>query len=1134
MATVNTLRPTAILSSAGWTPTGGTLTAVTSDDSDATYATWSGVGGALILSVGPHSPPANHARHLVRGRVRGEDGSVVFFVQTATGSLISGSSAELPASPATFPGSYGAGPGFTTTGTTTLAINVTGQTANLRVQELYVDIDNREAPTFTPQVLDGDGSPDTTITDTNSPQVRPDHATLDLDDLPLRQYRYWVTQGAVIIWDTSVTSSASAPTLTVPPLENGSYTLHMQLWSTIQLNTAYASDEETLAFTVTTVDVPAPDAVAISQVPDTPFFEISVELPADLSDFDEPPFLEVHRIDCDGETTVLRDGPVQLPGLLMDGSDGGNASTPDHASLDITGDIDLRADVTLDDWTPATNQGLIGKFLTTGDQRSYLMRISTTGNIVIFWSPDGTSTNQLSATSSIPVPAANGERMAVRATLDVNNGAGQRVITFYTSPTLSGSWTQLGTNAPVAGTTSIHSGSATLFAGAWNTGATEEMSGTLHGIEVRDGINGTAVANPDFSAQDEGTVTFTDAAGREWTVNGTARITGTTFSIIDWSAPRSLPEDCVDGSGECPFLYRVRLVGLVDGQMVASDWFGEPQSPIVSGVIVGWPSTVASIPFGWTRETDLDSRYLKGIATAATEPGTVGGASTHVHATPGHAHISLSHSHASGSTGAAVGSQSITNAAGQPNFYSTTSHTHTRPSTSSDGVTSGSTAPGTDTNSNELDRASLIWMRATQPLAGIPNGAVALMPDISPASWDTYADATGRFLKGAAASQDGGGTGASSLTGHIHEVSSHTHAGTVHGHFSANTGTFTSNVPGFGGAQADGFASSHSHPVTIADASSASLIAAAGGTSGSDTPALPPWINVRVRQNSTGGLSIPQGTIAVWDGPLSGIPDGWFLCDGNNGTPNMVDRYPLGATASIGTTGGSVATHTHTGSSHTHSTTGHSHSSTIGQGTHTNANMALIPAQTTVATENHTHSANSTNSTTPTFNSASTGTLDAAGSEPLHRQVAFIQFDELPPTPPAPVERSLFWTNGEHLIRTETPEGPVFTSVCGTLSWEVNRPFTAMIGVNGTRQVYSTPPGGHNFNLDMVVRNEQELAEVLTILDAALVLVSPADSEEQWAAPVSGSVQVVKVGRFRRVQSEMVATGPEPPQDLEA
>lgn len=49
---------------------------------------------------------------------------------------------------------------------------------------------------------------------------------------------------------------------------------------------------------------------------------------------------------------------------------------------------------------------------------------------------------------------------------------------------------------------------------------------------------------------------------------------------------------------------------------------------------------------------------------------------------------------------------------------------------------------------------------------------------------------------------------------------------------------------------------------------------------------------------------IPPGAIILYSG--STIPDGWALCDGNNGTPDLTDRFVIGAGKSyqVNDTGG--------------------------------------------------------------------------------------------------------------------------------------------------------------------------------------------------------------------------------------
>ena len=60
--------------------------------------------------------------------------------------------------------------------------------------------------------------------------------------------------------------------------------------------------------------------------------------------------------------------------------------------------------------------------------------------------------------------------------------------------------------------------------------------------------------------------------------------------------------------------------------------------------------------------------------------------------------------------------------------------------------------------------------------------------------------------------------------------------------------------------------------------------------------------------------SVPAGTILPWYGEKANIPNGFALCDGTNGTPDLCDRFLVGAgsTYSLGAKGGE-ATHKLTG-----------------------------------------------------------------------------------------------------------------------------------------------------------------------------------------------------------------------------
>ncbi|MGW1119250.1 hypothetical protein ACWD5B_19415 [Streptomyces tanashiensis] len=200
------------------------------------------------------------------------------------------------------------------------------------------------------------------------------------------------------------------------------------------------------------------------------------------------------------------------------GRDNSGASTPDTAALDITGDIDIRFDATLDRWVtspPAQPTDLAGKYSTASNQRSWMLQ-ERGGRIYLEWSPDGTAT--LSAQSTVGAAVPPSRRMAWRATLDVNNGAGGWTATFYTAETIAGPWTQLGDPVTGSGVTSIFNSTTALKVGDATNLAYSKPSGEIHAFELRNGIGGTVVANPNFTAQTPGAATVTDATGKVWTM----------------------------------------------------------------------------------------------------------------------------------------------------------------------------------------------------------------------------------------------------------------------------------------------------------------------------------------------------------------------------------------------------------------------------------------------------------------------------------------------------------------------------------------------------------------------------------------------------------------------------------------
>ncbi len=187
---------------------------------------------------------------------------------------------------------------------------------------------------------------------------------------------------------------------------------------------------------------------------------------------------------------------------------------PDTAALSIVGDIDVRVDLRLPDWTVGGR--FASKWTTVGNQRSWVLDSTTAGLLVFYWSTNGTL--EFSATSTVALPQTTG-RQTVRATLDVDNGAAGRTVTFYTGTSVDGPWTQLGEPVVQATVTSIFDSTAVLV-GPNTVGAAE-----VYAMKVLQGIGGTERANPNYAIQTEGATSVVDAAGNTWVQAGSPSIT---------------------------------------------------------------------------------------------------------------------------------------------------------------------------------------------------------------------------------------------------------------------------------------------------------------------------------------------------------------------------------------------------------------------------------------------------------------------------------------------------------------------------------------------------------------------------------------------------------------------------------
>lgn len=220
------------------------------------------------------------------------------------------------------------------------------------------------------------------------------------------------------------------------------------------------------------------------------------------------------------EVAVMTGTPfLELP-LEMTGA---NCQTADNAALDITGDIDVAIDAELLNWFEGDSLNDTVEFIAKFDGSQESWFFGTRGDYLYF-EHSANGSDDIGHTSTVRPTPTPGGRLAVRVTMDVDDGSGNHVVTFYTAPTMDDDWEQLGDPVVTAGTTSIFNSTTPLRIGNATNFPFTPARGRVFKAEIRNGIIGTVVANPDFTAQSVGTGSFVDGAGRTWGHGGGSSI----------------------------------------------------------------------------------------------------------------------------------------------------------------------------------------------------------------------------------------------------------------------------------------------------------------------------------------------------------------------------------------------------------------------------------------------------------------------------------------------------------------------------------------------------------------------------------------------------------------------------------
>ena len=330
MAVTDVLRPVSVLKpGAGTAVPSGTLAAVTSDDSDATYIDFNepDSGDNWSLRVGSHTPGAGYQRHRIRGRIRirCDAGSMAEdidlgrgtedYIQFATVSVSTTFTEQFT------PWFQDLAFGLSTAGA--LAdLNIGGGWAaidtggtELRTAECYVDIDTRLRPDYSPEIRDNAGVDQAggTVTDTNQPEMY--FGTVGYDGLPTLDWSVTVKDSTTATVFSSSGSGTPPSEVATTGLPDGTYTAEFVVRSTIRGADPF-EHAQTLTFDIENT-VPPPSPPLVSVEPEFGGYRVSWSNPGGQAWDDGYVVAEVWRDDCTGSYRIAT-VPDGLNGTYLD------------------------------------------------------------------------------------------------------------------------------------------------------------------------------------------------------------------------------------------------------------------------------------------------------------------------------------------------------------------------------------------------------------------------------------------------------------------------------------------------------------------------------------------------------------------------------------------------------------------------------------------------------------------------------------------------------------------------------------------------------------------------------------------------------------------------------------------------
>lgn len=316
---IDTLRPLSARKTGPATtqPSGGgnTIASVTADNNDATYIIYPVAGlGNWSVRMEPHTPAAGYQRHQIRGRIRARTdvGTLTDDIDIGRGTsdYIAFGQADITSTMTEYASGWFQQNAYNLADATITDFNMgggylgetDGGTTELRTAEVYLDVDCRQAPQYTPQARDASGADQTggTITDTDQPVLW--FGTPAYDSLSANA------------WSVSVVGAASGPvfsqsgfgmppsSITMPSSADDDYTATFSVASTIRAADVFPNVQVITFELHNIIPPPSPPLLTVEREGDG--YRLTWEDPGGQTWDDGYVITEVWRDDCTGSQRI--------------------------------------------------------------------------------------------------------------------------------------------------------------------------------------------------------------------------------------------------------------------------------------------------------------------------------------------------------------------------------------------------------------------------------------------------------------------------------------------------------------------------------------------------------------------------------------------------------------------------------------------------------------------------------------------------------------------------------------------------------------------------------------------------------------------------------------------------------------